>query len=135
MRKQIRVRRYFLRTRPHHADLQVLLVPKDARAAQSHAVARRVRDRLLPIADNQSELLSLVAQPSARQALIIDRLLDGAVSVADAIAIIDDIALPVALTPWEKMSERFSRLAPAQQHQFFDLHKEAILQWVAEQKR
>lgn len=97
--------------------------------------ASRQRISLLPIANNQSELLSLVAQPPARQALVIDKLIDGAVSVADAVAIIDDIAPPTALTPWEKMSERFSRLAPAQQHQFFDLHKEAILLWVAEQKR
>ena len=44
------VRHYFLRQAPHLADLQVNLVPKDERSAQSHDVARRVRDRLLPIA-------------------------------------------------------------------------------------
>ena len=44
------VRHYFLRQAPHLADVQVNLVPKDARAEQSHDVARRVRDRLLPIA-------------------------------------------------------------------------------------
>jgi multidrug efflux pump subunit AcrB len=44
------VRHYFLRRAPHLADLQVNLVPKGERAAQSHDVARRVRDRLLPIA-------------------------------------------------------------------------------------
>ena len=44
------VRHYFLRQAPHLADLQVNLVPKDARSAQSHDVARRVRERLLPIA-------------------------------------------------------------------------------------
>ena len=43
------VRHYFLRRAPHLADLQVNLVPKDERAEQSHDVARRVRERLLPI--------------------------------------------------------------------------------------
>ncbi|MGE3275334.1 MAG: efflux RND transporter permease subunit [Vicinamibacterales bacterium] len=44
------VRRYFLRQQPHQGDLEVLLLPKEARDAQSHAIARRVRDRLVPIA-------------------------------------------------------------------------------------
>ena len=44
------VRHYFLRQAPHLADLQVNLVGKADRAAQSHDVARRVRDRLVPIA-------------------------------------------------------------------------------------
>jgi multidrug efflux pump subunit AcrB len=44
------VRHYFLRRAPHLADLQVNLVPKGERRAQSHDVARRVRDRLVPIA-------------------------------------------------------------------------------------
>lgn len=95
----------------------------------------RQRISLLPIADNQSELLSLVAQPSARQARIIDRLVDGATSVADAIAIIDDVAPEVPLAPWERMSERFARLQPSDQHQFFSLHEDVILQWVASRKR
>jgi ParB family chromosome partitioning protein len=95
----------------------------------------RQRISLLPIANNQSELLVLVAQPAARQALIIDRLIDGAASVADAIAIIDDVAPELPLSPWERMSERFARLPPAHQHQFFSLHEDAILQWVADRKR
>ena len=44
------VRHYFMRQAPHLADLQVNLVPKGERSAQSHDVARRVRDRLVPIA-------------------------------------------------------------------------------------
>jgi multidrug efflux pump subunit AcrB len=44
------VRHYFLRTAPHLADLQVNLRPKDDRREQSHDVAKRVRQRLLPIA-------------------------------------------------------------------------------------
>jgi multidrug efflux pump subunit AcrB len=44
------VRHYFLRRAPHLADLQVNLVPKGERRAQSHEIAGRVRERLLPIA-------------------------------------------------------------------------------------
>ena len=40
------VRHYFLRRAPHLADLQVNLVPKGERSAQSHELAGRVRDRL-----------------------------------------------------------------------------------------
>jgi multidrug efflux pump subunit AcrB len=44
------VRHYFLRRGPHLADLQVNLLPKAERSEQSHDIAKRVRDRLVPIA-------------------------------------------------------------------------------------
>jgi multidrug efflux pump subunit AcrB len=44
------VRHYFLRRAPHLADLQVNLLPKDERREQSHDIAKRVRERLAPIA-------------------------------------------------------------------------------------
>ena len=44
------VRHYFLRRAPHLADLQVNLLPKDERGEQSHDVAKRVRQQLVPIA-------------------------------------------------------------------------------------
>jgi multidrug efflux pump subunit AcrB len=44
------VRRYFLRRAPHLADLQVNLLPRDERREQSHDIATRVRERLVPIA-------------------------------------------------------------------------------------
>ncbi len=44
------VRHYFLRRLPHQADLQVNLVPKEDRSDQSHIIAKRVRESLLPIA-------------------------------------------------------------------------------------
>jgi multidrug efflux pump subunit AcrB len=44
------VRHYFLRGAPHLADLQVNLRPKDERAEQSHEIATRVREQLVPIA-------------------------------------------------------------------------------------
>jgi multidrug efflux pump subunit AcrB len=44
------VRHYFLRRAPHLADLQVNLLPKDQRREQSHDIAKRVRDQLVPVA-------------------------------------------------------------------------------------
>jgi multidrug efflux pump subunit AcrB len=37
------VRHYFLRSLPHEADIQINLVPKDQRKAQSHEIAQRLR--------------------------------------------------------------------------------------------
>ena len=44
------VRHYFLRRVPHLADLQVNLAAKDERSEQSHDIAKRVADALLPLA-------------------------------------------------------------------------------------
>jgi multidrug efflux pump subunit AcrB len=44
------VRHYFLRRMPHQADLQVNLTAKDERSAQSHAIAKQVRQALEPLA-------------------------------------------------------------------------------------
>ncbi|HEX5215991.1 MAG TPA: efflux RND transporter permease subunit [Vicinamibacterales bacterium] len=57
------VRHYFLRQSPHLADLQVNLVAKGERSAQSHDVARRVRDRLLPIARSSGATLQVAEVP------------------------------------------------------------------------
>ena len=40
------VRHYFMRRGPHIADLQINLVPKNERKAQSHDIAKRVRPRV-----------------------------------------------------------------------------------------
>jgi multidrug efflux pump subunit AcrB len=57
------VRHYFLRRAPQLADLQVNLVPKGERSEQSHDVARRVRDRLLPIARSFGATLQVAEVP------------------------------------------------------------------------
>jgi multidrug efflux pump subunit AcrB len=57
------VRHYFLRRAPQLADLQVNLVLKGERSAQSHDVARRVRDRLLPIARSFGATLQVAEVP------------------------------------------------------------------------
>ena len=44
------VRHYFLRQAPHQADLQVNLLPKHERSAQSHDIAKRVRPGIQAVA-------------------------------------------------------------------------------------
>jgi len=57
------VRHYFLRRAPHLADLQVNLVPKGERSAQSHEVAGRVRERLAPIAQQFGATIQVAELP------------------------------------------------------------------------
>src|SRR5688572_3628521 len=57
------VRHYFLRHAPHQADLQVNLVAKSERSAQSHDVARNIRDRLLPVARSFGATLQVAEVP------------------------------------------------------------------------
>ena len=57
------VRHYFLRQAPHLADLQVNLLPKDDRGDASHDVARRVRERLAPIAAALGATLQVAEVP------------------------------------------------------------------------
>src|SRR3989338_3212323 len=45
------VRHYFLRNKPHQADLQVNLLPKNKRKRQSHDIAKNIRPRLHEIVD------------------------------------------------------------------------------------
>jgi multidrug efflux pump subunit AcrB len=57
------VRHYFLRRAPHLADLQVNLVPKGERSAQSHELAGRVRERLIPIAKQFGATIQVAEVP------------------------------------------------------------------------
>ncbi|HEX8030440.1 MAG TPA: efflux RND transporter permease subunit [Vicinamibacterales bacterium] len=57
------VRHYFLRRAPHLADLQVNLLPKDERSEQSHDIAKRVRQRLLPIAQRFNATIQVSEVP------------------------------------------------------------------------
>jgi multidrug efflux pump subunit AcrB len=57
------VRHYFLRRAPHLGDLQVNLVPKGERSAQSHEVAGRMRERLLPIAKRFGATIQVAEVP------------------------------------------------------------------------
>jgi multidrug efflux pump subunit AcrB len=57
------VRHYFLRRGPHLADLQVNLSPLSERTVQSHSVARRIRDRLRPIAAAMNATIQVAEVP------------------------------------------------------------------------
>ena len=57
------VRHYFLRAAPHLGELQVNLVPKSARSAQSHDVAGRIRQRLVPLAKQFGATIQVAELP------------------------------------------------------------------------
>ncbi|HSR66636.1 MAG TPA: efflux RND transporter permease subunit [Acidobacteriota bacterium] len=50
------VRHYFLRNQPHQADLQVNLAPRDQRSAQSHDIAKRLREGIVSAASPQASV-------------------------------------------------------------------------------
>jgi multidrug efflux pump subunit AcrB len=57
------VRHYFLRRQANLADLQVMLTPKDERGEQSHAIAKRLRTRLEPVAAHLGATIQVVEVP------------------------------------------------------------------------
>ncbi|HVU24932.1 MAG TPA: efflux RND transporter permease subunit [Opitutus sp.] len=57
------VRHYFLRRGSNVADLQVNLLPKDERSAQSHDIAKRVRPRLAAIAQKYGAAVAVAEVP------------------------------------------------------------------------
>ena len=96
------------------------------------AVADRIA--LHAIGDNQSELLALAAETADRQVAIADLLLSqpaGARSVAGALYIIDGTLPKPPLMAWERFSERFTQMKPAEPERFSDIHAAAIARWQA----
>ncbi len=57
------VRHYFLRRDANLADLQVMLADKESRSEQSHAIARRLRTRLAPLASRLNARIQVVEVP------------------------------------------------------------------------
>jgi multidrug efflux pump subunit AcrB len=57
------VRHYFLRRGANVADIQVNLLPKGERDSQSHDIARRVREQLLPVAQKYNAKISVAEVP------------------------------------------------------------------------
>ena len=57
------VRHYYLREQPHEADIQINLVSKKARQAQSHAIAQRMRPTLQNIARHYKANVKIVEVP------------------------------------------------------------------------
>ncbi|MFA6287883.1 MAG: efflux RND transporter permease subunit [Opitutaceae bacterium] len=57
------VRHYFMRRGPNVADIQVNLVPKGERSDQSHAIAKRVRTLVAPIAARYGAAVAVAEVP------------------------------------------------------------------------
>lgn len=57
------VRHYYLREQPHEADIQINLVAKEDRAAQSHEIARRIRPPIQRIAREYGANVKIVEVP------------------------------------------------------------------------
>jgi multidrug efflux pump subunit AcrB len=57
------VRHYFLRRGPNVADIQVNLVGKSERKLQSHEIAKRVREQLLPVAQRFGARIKVAEVP------------------------------------------------------------------------
>jgi len=57
------VRHYFLRQGANEADIQVNLLPKDDRSAQSHDISKRVRDAIVPIGEKYDTKLKVAEIP------------------------------------------------------------------------
>jgi multidrug efflux pump subunit AcrB len=57
------VRHYYLRHQASLADIQVILTPQDQRDEQSHDVAKRLRERLLPVAKTLGAEIQIVEIP------------------------------------------------------------------------
>jgi multidrug efflux pump subunit AcrB len=57
------VRHYFLRRGPNVADIQVNFVPKGEREAQSHDIARRLREQIQPVAKRYGARVKVAEVP------------------------------------------------------------------------
>ena len=63
------VRHYFLRRGPNLADVQVNFVPKEDRQAQSHEIAKRLRERIQPIVQRHRARVKATEVPPGRPVL------------------------------------------------------------------
>ncbi|ESY48976.1 MULTISPECIES: ParB N-terminal domain-containing protein [unclassified Mesorhizobium] len=90
------------------------------------------------VANSQTDLLQLAAEPPERQAAIARLLTMAAANapqtVSDAIAVIDRTSKPATAPKWEKVASEFSKLKESEQDRFFTLHEAAIQRWLKERK-
>ncbi|NVM42700.1 ParB N-terminal domain-containing protein [Ochrobactrum intermedium] len=108
------------------------------RATKIASISADLRERITLhqfLANNQQALLAIAAEPYERASKIVEIILDGkAQTVSDAVAILDGIPPVNEPARWEKISDSFARLKPAEQDAFFKLNEAAILRWFAERK-
>lgn len=108
------------------------------RATKIASISADLRERITlhqVLANNQQALLAIAAEPYERASKIVEFILDGkAQTVPDAVAILDGIPPVNEPARWEKISDSFARLKPAEQDAFFKLNEAAILRWFAERR-
>ncbi len=105
--------------------LRIAAIPEDLRAKIS----------LLPLANQYRELVMLANEPANRQEQIITIILDDenhVSSVSDAIAVLDRHPPAQKEERWQKVSASFAQMKQSEQFRFFDLHQDAIEQWLAD---
>lgn len=110
------------------------------RSLKIASIAADVRDRIAlhAVADNQSELLALAAEPQERQVSIAALLTAEpaqAGNVAEAIALMDRAPKRDKEPIWPKVSEAFSRLPKSQQSAFYETHIDGFLAWYSERAK
>ena len=103
------------------------------------SVSRPLQERLSlhAIADNQSELLALAAEPTLRQEAITGLLLStppAARTVADAVAIIDKVPPVLRTEAWVGVSDKFAKLPDPAKRQFLLEHWDVVEAILAEKK-
>lgn len=97
----------------------------------------RIRISLHRIADNQSELLLLCAEPAERQASIAGLLLSeppAAHSVTDAVAILDRVPATAKPEAWERLSDQFNKLPDSAKRRFVIENWDLIEELAAQRK-
>jgi multidrug efflux pump subunit AcrB len=109
------VRHYYLRREASLADIQVMLTPKDERDEQSHDVAKRVRERLLPVAQSlgaEIQVVEIPPGPPVLQTLVAEVYGPGAArrqAVAREVRTVLENATGVVDVDWYVESERPKR--------------------------
>lgn len=100
------VRHYYLRRQPNQADIQVNLLSADARSAQSHAIARRLRpelDRIGAVYGARLQVAEVPPGPPVLQTLVAEIYgpsLDGQIAVAGQVKQVFEHTPGVVDTDW-----------------------------------
>ncbi|MEO1986639.1 MAG: ParB/RepB/Spo0J family partition protein [Martelella sp.] len=102
-------------------------------------ITQGVREQisLAPIADNQSQLLALSAEPAERQVKIANLLTSNppaCSTVEDAIAMIDHVPRASKPERWERVSDQFGKLPETAQRRFMIEHWSIIETILAERE-
>lgn len=101
------VRHYFLRDESHMADIQVNFVHRELRDAQSHDIAKQVREKIVPIADRLGVEVVVAEIPPGPpvQATLVGEVygpeLDGRIEVASRVREVFESTPGVVDVDWE----------------------------------